>query len=545
MAGLSARPVAEPPIPGYLRNARMLTIHDEEFQRLKYLICAALGSLTVKIISIHSINTPQQDANFEANHVGSTVVDSWVDSRDLPEENTIHNIIHHGGRFRITDANKGVIFTAGSIGVDPNEVPPGPQHYEFLFCRVATGRSFVVDQDRVGAHGIPSGYDSIAVFKESEEDPTKYFREYILNDESRVYPAFVVNCMFDIEADRIKSVPTCEGCHSVAAVYHCIQDNAKLCERCDSEVHSRNAILLKHTRVPLNEMQTTIGLTMCREHPTIPVQWFDPVAHIPVCIQCKMSGSHSTGEFANHDLVNIGDAFQSSMEDLARERQIVDERRKTIGAQLSSIDRRMSAVNANHEKCQEQIYEIVQRAVQILHEETQSKLSALLSDEFELRRQLEFYSWMESFLNYQKASINPIEFLQAYKNHSGVLAQAPSEIVDGAAGVRPDIRVVGRIEVALDDANVAPSSAAAGVAAGTRATPGSMGSMSGAPPSSHVTRNPQNMRPQPMDADPLPPRGAAPQHGGSMRSNAGPRFGNTASAMAGQQPQAGRGGSFR
>ena len=94
---------------------------------------------------------------------------------------------------------------------------------------------------------------------------------------------------------------------------------------------------------------------------------------------------------------------------------------------------------------------IVQEAVQAIHEETQSKLSALLSDETELRRQLEFYGWLEAFLNYQRSCSTPVEFLQAFKNQSTLLAKAPSEIVDNAGGVKPTMKIVGRVEIIVDD----------------------------------------------------------------------------------------------
>jgi hypothetical protein len=408
--------------------------------------------LTVKVLSIHAINSPQQDALFESNHIGVTVLDSWVNGRDLPEQNTVHNIIAHGGRFRITETDKGAIFSSGTVPWDEQNTIPGPQHYEFLHCRIATGRSFVVDPQQIGMHGIPAGYDSIVVHKEFEGDPSRYLHEYILNDESRIYPDFIVSFVFDPTTDRMKTVPNCEGCDARAAVVYCMQDNAKLCEQCDRDMHSKSRIYERHSRVLLNEMQTTVGMTMCKEHTNMPVQFFDPVAHIPVCIHCKMSGSHSTGEFATHELVPIQQAYQCSMEDLERERLIVEERRKTIYTQIASLDRRMQEININHEKAQDQIYEIVQRVVQVLHEETQSKLSALLSDESELKRQLEFYSWMEGFLNYQKSCVNPVEFLQVFKCHSTLLAQAPSEIVDGAATVRADIKIMGRLDVVVDDA---------------------------------------------------------------------------------------------
>lgn len=187
----------------------------------------------------------------------------------------------------------------------------------------------------------------------------------------------------------------------------------------------------------------------------MPVQFFDPVAHIPVCVHCKMSGSHSTGDFANHPLVPIQEAYMASMKDVEYEQQIIEDRRKNIYSQLAHIERTMDQVNANHDKCQDQIYEIVQKVVQVLHEETQSKLSALLADESELKRQLEYFAWTENFLKYQQASVNPVEFLSVFKSHSSVMAQAPTEIVDGAGGVRPDIRVIGRLDVVIDDTNPA------------------------------------------------------------------------------------------
>jgi hypothetical protein len=458
-----ADPASRYVVPSYLRSLRLLTQHDDEYARIEYLLRASLRSLKARILSIHAINAPQQDAIFDANHVASTVVDAWVDSRVLPEENSIHNIIHCGGRFRITDPNRGVSFCTGTIDIDDADANGQPRneslHYEFLLCRVATGRSFVVERSNLGKHGIPVGYDSIALHQEQAVDPTLYYREYIVNDESRIYPCFVVNCVFNPAEDRVTVVPKCEACEDLPAVVYCMQDNAKLCDRCDQQLHRGNRIAERHNRVLLNEMQTTVGMTMCKEHTSMPVQYYDPVLHVPVCIQCKMTGSHSSGENSLHQLVAITDAYQSSMDDMDRERHTVDERRQTIRTQLTSIERRMALVNQNHEKCQDQLYEIVQRAVQVLHEETQSKLSALLSDEAELRRQVDYYDWMDTFLRYQQGYTNPVDFLLTFRSHSSILAKCPSEIVDGAANVRPDLIVVGNLDIAVDHTNPAVTAA--------------------------------------------------------------------------------------
>ena len=451
----------------YLRNLRQLTIHDEEYHRIAYLLRASLSSLSVKIVSIHAINSPQQDGLFESNHIGITTLDSWVNGADLPEQNSVQGIISHGGRFRISDADKGAIFSVGQIGMDESNVPAGPAQYEFVHFRIAVGRSFVVDPAQVGVHGIPAGYDSMLVHKGVDEEAANgassnnaatggdYHHEYIISDESRIYPDFVVNFVFDVKADRVRDVPVCECCNDRPASVYCLQDQAKMCHECDQQMHSRHAIFKSHRRVPINDMERTAETILCADHPSMPVQFYDPIAHVPVCVHCKMTGSHSSGENANHPLVKIADAHEASMHDMAGEQRIIEGRCHTIRQQLASIESRIERVNANHGRCQDQICEIVRKVMQVLHEETQSKLSALLSDESELRRQLEYYAWADKFLKYQRASANPVEFLQMFRSHSSLLAQAPSEIVDGAADVKPDIRVFGRLDIVVDDVSTA------------------------------------------------------------------------------------------
>lgn len=486
--------------PGWLRGLRLLTPHDDEFHAVQYLLRASLASLSVNLMSVHAVNSPLADANWEGSHIGTPVLDSWVNSEHLPDGNTIKDIISHGGQFQIPDPDKGAIFSAGVIPIDddPSQASAGPQRYQFLLCRIAVGRSFVVDPRQIGAHGIPSGYSSIAIHKKEDTDaiaaaaasgaaaglgtndkgePTlgtaPYFREYILNDESRIYPKYVVSFTFDPQRDRIKAVPLCESCMQRGATVYCIQDNAKLCPACDRDLHSQSQVQARHKRVLLNEMQAQIGMTMCEEHPSMPVEFYDVVSHIPVCVRCRMEGSHSAGEFARHKLVPVAEAYTKSMQDVDEERRFIEKRRQAIRMQLGSIERRMAECNENHEKCNEQLMKIVNEAVQAIQEETQSKLAALMSDDAELRRQLEFYHWLEAFLTYQRSFATPVEFLQAFKNQSAMLAKAPSEIVDNAAEVKPTMRIVGRIEIIVDDKieqqGRAAAAAAGGAGAGTPA----------------------------------------------------------------------------
>ncbi len=47
----------------------------------------------------------------------------------------------------------------------------------------------------------------------------------------------------------------CDVCEENVATLYCRQDNARLCEECDEEVHSANKLVSKHLRVPVYEVR--------------------------------------------------------------------------------------------------------------------------------------------------------------------------------------------------------------------------------------------------------------------------------------------------
>jgi dsDNA-binding SOS-regulon protein len=69
---------------------------------------------------------------------------------------------------------------------------------------------------------------------------------------------------------------------------------------------------------------------------------------------------------------------------------------------------------------QDQLYEILQKALQALHEETQRKLSFLVGDQLEFKRQYDQIQWMESFLRYQQDMLNPADYLSAWARHASL-----------------------------------------------------------------------------------------------------------------------------
>eukprot|EP01062_Namystynia_karyoxenos_P005216 TRINITY_DN11835_c0_g1_i1.p1 TRINITY_DN11835_c0_g1~~TRINITY_DN11835_c0_g1_i1.p1 ORF type:complete len:498 (+),score=143.77 TRINITY_DN11835_c0_g1_i1:88-1494(+) len=374
--------------PAYLKTLRALMPNDAEYGHVEYLLKLALRSAAVRVLSVHALRSAEDNVRFEREHEGEVVLDSWCSTATLPADNSVPQIVAHGGRFRIADATKGVLFPSGCLrltpgdrGDDPRNRPGGAMQLEFLHLRLATARSFVMEREQVAEHPVPEGYDSVKLQRDGEDEagPDGYYHEYVLTDEGRIWPAFVVNCVYDPDDDR----------RGLAGMHH--------------------------------------RVASWRVH----------------CYQ---------------------DAYSNSMDDLERERRIVEERRRTIVRQLQAIDERMQLVTRNHAHAQDEIYHVVQQVVQLLHSRTQNKLNLLLSDDAELRRQLQYFDFLDSFLGYQKgllerSLLDPVDFLQNVQRHRDAIADAPSEIVDSYQAVQADIKVVGNLTVQIDDKAAAPVSA--------------------------------------------------------------------------------------
>ncbi|KAJ9455930.1 hypothetical protein DIPPA_22721 [Diplonema papillatum] len=365
--------------PQYLKYLRPLMPGETEYQMMDYGLKLALRSATVKVLSVHALHTTDDNIKFERERLGSVVVDSWVYTPALPEDNTISMIASHGGRFRIGDPSKGALFSSGAVRLHADESgdeysqrnrPPGAMQLEFLHLRLATGQSFVMERDQIGKYPVPEGYHSIKVHRDN--DGGDFYHEYIINDEARIWPDFVVNCIYDPEEDRRGLA----GLHNKVASWriHCYQD------------------LFGHTA-----------------------------------------------------------------DDLETQKRRIEDRKRTIVTQLHAIDQKMTQVTENHAHAQDKIYNVVQQVVQMLHNRTQAKLNLLQSDDVELRRQMQYFDWLDSFVNYQKSLLergvlDPVEFLQNTSQHKLVVNEAPCEIVDSYSQVTADLKVVGNLTILVDDA---------------------------------------------------------------------------------------------
>ncbi len=77
----------------------------------------------------------------------------------------------------------------------------------------------------------------------------------------------------------------------------------------------------------------------------------------------------------------------------------MEERKRAIVDTLTALDARMKDVQANSVSVEEAIYQKLEEVLFQLHDETARKVAVLLSEDMELRRQLEFLNWSDAFVN--------------------------------------------------------------------------------------------------------------------------------------------------
>ena len=245
---------------------------------------------------------------------------------------------------------------------------------QYLYCKVAIGRAYPVKADEPEDTPIPPGFDSNylcgsstifpevpkkpfaapsnherlnakspdgsrggddgteadvrAVLGHSNADVGNFHHQYLIENPAQVLPFYLVRFM--VSKTPLKNGRRmCQGCEDAPATLHCEKCEAVLCRKCDEEMHRLNKVLKKHQRHPLTAVSETqtlpqrlkaikqnLGvarydaLSTCPIHAGKPVEFYDPVLNVPICVYCKMVGSHSSGDAVKHRLIGVEEGYK-------------------------------------------------------------------------------------------------------------------------------------------------------------------------------------------------------------------------------------------
>jgi len=174
-------------------------------------------------------------------------------------------------------------------------------------------------------------------------------------------------------------------------------------------------------------------------------------------------------------LSDIGDAYEAAISASSGGDPLLEDRKRGIRDTLKALDDKLAGVQANSAAVEEALYQKLQEALYALQDETQRKMNVLLSEELELRRQLQQIEWSESFIGVMQDTLPPMSFIAAWERHAALRSQLYAQLSGAMTSraleeVHADLRLVGHIEVVSEHA--VPSAAAAAAAAAASMTTG-------------------------------------------------------------------------
>ena len=141
----------------------------------------------------------------------------------------------------------------------------------------------------------------------------------------------------------------------------------------------------------------------CPIHPQIDVEFYCQTCEIPVCVHCKMVGSHSSGEMGSHKLIGIGSAWQQAVDVANVPDKILDSRKQVYRNIYIFFQRSLKPLTRTLLEQDKHVRKIAKNALDQIAREAQQKRDHIKAAELELHRQQQEIYWSEHFLDLQKA----------------------------------------------------------------------------------------------------------------------------------------------
>nr|KAJ3419320.1 hypothetical protein HK105_007100 [Polyrhizophydium stewartii] len=427
-----------------------------EFAQLEYGLQLTLRASTVRIVAAYAISNPHISAQFERRAKDVLTLPAWIDAAAFGGINTEDDVVRRG--FRFPPPHQGLRFTVGRIdgGADKDALAAaGKTLCKAMLCQVAVGRAYVADQAAAEREPVPDGYDSFYI-----QDPAAladapvvgsgtYEHAYYIKNPAQVLPQYIVHYEYDpMREKQSREKARCDNCEDELATVHCAADAANLCNKCDAALH-QSKLASRHVRTPMGKGSDVFG--NCRHHPDKAIEFFCSLCHVPVCVFCKMVGNHANGEAARHQLVSVTEAYQSVLQEAQTPDPILQSRRTEISNQISAVNSRARAVEKMGSQIEQQIEEMYQRAMRELKAIIQDKLTVLLGDELELRRQMSEIDRLEDFLRYQQLG-DATTYLFSWSRHQHFRAALHDfGFFRSEIDVQLDARVAGTLSVVVDE----------------------------------------------------------------------------------------------
>lgn len=422
-----------------------------EYGQIEYQIQLQLKAPRLKLSECFEFGNPHVNVQFlsYAKTLNpANIVEIYVPTSDIQQ--LVVDISSKGIK---VDPKRGFRFRVGSFEVDKSK-----DVIEVIHMSVALGNTlnfqlatssleegtFTNDQPTVA--NLRNGYNSLCVSDKGD---------YVIFNPSQVKSCHLVRFKGGANLDEIDHDDNlCDLCSSNPASIWCINDSAKLCENCDSESHKANRIMEKHKRIPLSEARAL--MEYCPVHGDVRVEYYCTQCKSPVCINCKMTGSHSKGDAASHPLIPIKSAYNSAIETSSRDNQAIIRRDEEIDEKISIVDQRLLSIKQNAQQVEDEIMRIATAAIEETRSLAGEKALLVRSIKTELMRKKKEMQEYNTFIQTHKSYSGPLSFLTAFDRHQAIMKQMEEgHDLPQDLKIEGDLCVFGSINVAPTDEPIA------------------------------------------------------------------------------------------
>jgi len=207
----------------------------------------------------------------------------------------------------------------------------------------------------------------------------------------------------------------CAICKKAEATIWCQNDKAALCEKCDKSSHSANQLMANHSRMPLFE-----GLLKnqeCPIHPAVKVEYYCHQCHLPVCLECKVKGSHSQGDESKHMLVDFASVYKELVEEVSKPNELMNKVEALLMDTRSQQETKIQELLTNQAFVENKIHDIESNVTQAIHQHYIEQALIIRSVKAELERKLEELQNHKKLIQYHKDQSEPLSFLTSYYNY--------------------------------------------------------------------------------------------------------------------------------
>lgn len=226
---------------------------------------------------------------------------------------------------------------------------PDSTTHKVIFCELAVGNSIFVSDTYVKDLDVPSCADSLITVQgakvsgylsDSPYDVDKF--SYVVKDRSKVLPLYEVTFEYDAKFEKkSRDRVTCNKCTVQDAVMFCPSERASFCASCDETVHA-DPFLQRHERKYFADIGQK-KFFCCSSHPEKTVEYFCGECRETLCTECKITGSHSTGDKSKHVITPFIEACRDAVQYVTEGRGRIDETlKKTVAEHACYVNELVS-----------------------------------------------------------------------------------------------------------------------------------------------------------------------------------------------------------